>query len=90
MSRDNYHQLSHLPHIPHQQQPPKQQQTRTCIPLDMLKSSLTSLSRCWHHNPSSNPRDPFEKKYTHTPTHAATSYLKTTTTRTMQTANDII
>ncbi len=89
MSRDNYHHLSHHPQLSHteHQEPPKS--TRTCLPLDMLKSSLTSLAHCWRHSPSPVP-DPFEKKYTHTPTHAATSYLKTTTTRTMQAANDII
>jgi hypothetical protein len=35
-------------------------------------------------------RDPFEKKYVHVPTHAASSFLKTATTRDMQKANAIL
>ncbi len=68
-------------------------ETRGCMPLGLIKSSLGSLARCcWNpgHEDSQTPSDPFEKKYVHTPTHAASSFLKTTTTRNMQSANEIL
>ncbi|KAK4240865.1 hypothetical protein C8A03DRAFT_31033 [Achaetomium macrosporum] len=64
-------------------------------PLALLKSSLSFLSRCWR--PEGDPDDQTSEhlaerktKYMHTPTNAATSFLKTTTTRTMQRANEIL
>jgi hypothetical protein len=82
MARDNYHDLELAG-----DDTPKE--SRTCLPLGLIKSSLESLSRCWR-SEQDGRRDPFEKKYVHTPTHAASSYLKTTTTRDIQRANEIL
>lgn len=65
-------------------------ETRTCLPLGLIKSSLGSIARCWGPKQGGHMPDPFEKKYVHTPTHAASSFLKTATTRDMQKANEII
>ncbi|GAB1310037.1 hypothetical protein MFIFM68171_00247 [Madurella fahalii] len=67
------------------------EQKRTCSPLSMVKSSIGSITRWWR--PEQDPRASKpapEKKYVHTPTHAASSFLKTTTTRSMQSANEIL
>ncbi|KAK4041551.1 hypothetical protein C8A01DRAFT_14722 [Parachaetomium inaequale] len=82
MARDNYRDLEGAG-----DGTPKE--TRTCLPLGLIKSSLGSLSRCWRPEQDGRP-DPFEKKYVHTPTHAASSFLKTTTTRDIQRANEIL
>jgi len=66
-------------------------QTRTCSPLDLLKSSLESVSRRLRSEQSGTASThSLQKKYVHTPTHAASSFLKTTTTREMQRANEIL
>jgi hypothetical protein len=57
-------------------------------PIALLKSSLSFLSRCWR--PEEDPDDHQKIKYMHTPTNAATSFLKTTTTRSIQEANEIL
>ncbi|KXX82223.1 hypothetical protein MMYC01_201787 [Madurella mycetomatis] len=62
-----------------------------CSPLGMIKSSIGSVSRWWRPERDSRTSEPApEKKYVHTPTHAASSFLKTTTTRSMQSANEIL
>lgn len=67
---------------------------RACQPLGgLLKSSLASLSRCWRidHEDDDGPAPcPSEKKYVHVPTHAASSFLKTTTTRGIAKANEVL
>ena len=64
---------------------------RTCLPLALVKTSLERLSRYWHpEQGSSQTSDPFEKKYVHKPTHAATSFLRTATTKDMQAANEVL
>ncbi|KAK4251277.1 hypothetical protein C7999DRAFT_28312 [Corynascus novoguineensis] len=66
-------------------------QTRTCSPLDLIKSSLESVSRRLRSEQSGKAStNSLQKKYVHTPTHAASSFLKTTTTREMQRANEIL
>ncbi|KAK4155559.1 hypothetical protein C8A00DRAFT_13424 [Chaetomidium leptoderma] len=68
-----------------------QRETRTCVPLGgLIKSSLGCLSRCWRPEQNGRTSDPIEKKYVHTPTHAASSFLKTTTTKDIQRANEIL
>lgn len=62
-------------------------ETRTCSPLGLIKS----ISHWWHaeqHDQTPEPAD--KKKYFHMPTHAASSYLKTTTTKSTQRANEIL
>ncbi|SPQ17811.1 2dbce6ed-c881-4e3b-a51e-03476da69990 [Thermothielavioides terrestris] len=64
---------------------------RTCLRLGLIKSSLESLSHWWraeHEDPTAS--QPVEKKYMHRPTHAGSSFLRTTTTRGMQEANEIL
>jgi hypothetical protein len=83
MVRDDYHSLE-------QDGKEAPDENRTCSPLSLIKSTLESLSCCWrpeHEDPTS---DPFEKKYVHTPTHAASSFLKTATSKDMQRANEIL
>lgn len=82
MTGDNYHHL--------ERDAEAQKEERTCSPLGVLMSSLGALSRCWRPEQNKQASDPFEKKYVHKPTHAASSYLKTTTTRDMQRANEIL
>ncbi len=86
MTRDDYRNLE-------RGEPDRtRKETRTCAPLGLIKSSLGSLARCcWRpEQDDCRPSDPFEKKYVHVPTHAASSYLKTTTTKNMQKANEIL
>lgn len=68
-----------------------QEDKGTCSPLGMIKSSIGLISRWWRPEQASRTSEPApEKKYVHTPTHAASSFLKTTTTKSMQSANDIL
>ena len=89
MARDDYRDLDQNEAAAEK----TRKETRRCTPLSLIKSSLGSLARCcWNpgHEDSQTPSDPFEKKYVHTPTHAASSFLKTATTRNMQSANEIL
>jgi len=83
MARDDYRHLK-------RDEQETQKKTRSCAPLGLIMSSLGSFSRCWCSAEDGQAPAPVEKKYVHTPTHAASSYLKTTTTRNMQKANEIL
>jgi hypothetical protein len=86
MAPDNYRDLEK-----DEQQEETARTTRTCHPLALVKTSLERLTRGWRLEQDSNrTSDPFEKKYVHKPTHAATSFLKTATTRDMQAANEVL
>ncbi|KAK3382372.1 hypothetical protein B0T24DRAFT_587133 [Lasiosphaeria ovina] len=81
------------------------QSDRTCSPLGLLKSWSSCFSRAEDSTdagapsntaaetaapPPPPPEEAKEKKYVHVPTHAASSYLKTTTTSEIQKANEIL
>jgi hypothetical protein len=83
MARDDYRSLE-------QDGKEAPDKNRTCSPLGLIKSTLESLSRCWRPEHEDRTSDPFEKKYVHTPTHAASSFLKTATSKDMQRANEIL
>lgn len=89
MARDDYRDLERNEAAEAEAEKTRKE-TRTCVPLGLIKSSLGSLARCCWRPEQPTPSDPFEKKYVHTPTHAASSFLKTTTTKTMQSANEIL
>ncbi|KAK0664603.1 hypothetical protein QBC41DRAFT_233599 [Cercophora samala] len=80
MTRENYHVIP----LDNEDRGPKRQ---SCSPLGFIKS----FGRWWSHDSKQNTAEPSpEKKYVHTPTHAASSFLKTTTTRDIQRANEIL
>jgi hypothetical protein len=69
-----------------------------CSPLGFVKNVRTGVSYWWkpehhgagrrhHASPTASPND---KKYVHVPTHAASSHLRTTSTATMQEANEAL
>src|SRR5690606_9831800 len=64
----------------------------TRSPLGLFKGSVESLTRCLSR--SSKESQPSAelptKRYVHTPTHAAASHLKTTRTRNMDRANEVL
>lgn len=61
-------------------------------PLGLFKGSVESLTRCLSRSSkeSKPASEASGKKYVHTPTHAATSHLKTTRSRNMDRANDVL
>jgi hypothetical protein len=83
MARDDYRSLQ-------QDETIAPDETRTCSPLGLIKSTFESLSRCWRAEHEDRTSDPIEKKYVHTPTHAASSFLKTATSKDMRKANEIL
>jgi hypothetical protein len=86
MAPNNYHNLER-----DEQQEETARTTQTCLPLALVKTSLECLSRCWRSEQGRNRiSDPFEKKYVHKPTHAASSFLRTATTRDIQRANEVL
>ncbi|KAK4204037.1 hypothetical protein QBC40DRAFT_273833 [Triangularia verruculosa] len=81
MTRENYHV------IPLDNDTRGSKSRHSCSPLGLIKS----FGRWWSHDSKRNISEPTaEKKYIHTPTHAASSFLKTTTTRGIQKANEIL
>jgi hypothetical protein len=85
MAPNNYHNLER-----DEQQEETATTTRTCLPVALVKTSLEHLSRFWRPEQDNRTSDPFEKKYVHKPTHAATSFLRTATTKSMQVANEVL
>ena len=62
-------------------------------PLGLFKGSVESLTRCLSRSSKGSQTDfgtAGSKKYVHTPTHAAASHLKTTRTRNMDRANEVL
>ncbi|KAK1774960.1 hypothetical protein QBC45DRAFT_336375 [Copromyces sp. CBS 386.78] len=64
----------------------------TRSPLGLFTGSVESLTRCLSRSSkeSKPAAETSGKKYVHTPTHAATSHLKTTRTRNMDRANEVL
>ncbi|KAK3394241.1 hypothetical protein B0H63DRAFT_40827 [Podospora didyma] len=95
MAKDGYHDME-------RQEAEEQEMNRACSPLGLFKSSFESISRCCWQSSSPDdeplpppPRAPLssplpEKKYVHVPTHAASSFLRTTTTKPIRKANEIL
>ncbi|KAK1752521.1 hypothetical protein QBC47DRAFT_404846 [Echria macrotheca] len=52
-------------------------------------STLDLIKRLWKGKEAEPPAQP-EKKYVHVPTHAASSHLKTTSSKSIQKANEIL
>ncbi len=78
---------------PERREPERRTESWTCVPYRPIRIFLETFSHCcWRPEQleGSQPSDPTDKKYFHTPTHAASSFLKTTTTRNMQSANEIL
>ena len=63
---------------------------RTCSPLGMIKSSMKSVARWWSPDHFDQVPQAPPKPYFHTPTHAASSFLKTTRNKAMDRANEIL
>lgn len=79
MTRENYHVIP----LDNEERGSRRS---SCSPLGFIKS----VGRWWSHDSKKATPEPSpEKKYVHTPTHAASSFLKTTTTRDIQRANEI-
>ncbi|KAK4180144.1 hypothetical protein QBC36DRAFT_320757 [Triangularia setosa] len=80
MTRENYHVI---PLVSEE----RGSKRHSCSPLGFIKS----LGRWWPHDSKQDtPELPLEKKYVHVPTHAASSFIKTTTTRDIRKANEIL
>ncbi|KAK0618180.1 hypothetical protein B0T17DRAFT_328054 [Bombardia bombarda] len=73
----------------------REQGNLSCPPLGLIKSSVSkTVSRWWRpqeddNKPPTQPA-PVERRYVHVPTHAASSFLKTTTTSRIRKANEVL
>ncbi|KAK4191856.1 hypothetical protein QBC35DRAFT_279510 [Podospora australis] len=74
----------------YQDQDEEEKKRAKCLPLGKIKSFFTSISHGWSYESNkAAPKTP-EKKYVHTPTHAASSHIRTTSNGSIRKANEIL
>lgn len=92
MTRDNYHIIP-LDQKERGTTAGADEKRKSCpLPLGKIKSFFGSISRGWSYESnkhSTNPEAP-QKKYVHTPTHAASSHLRTMSNASMKKANEVL